>query len=304
MTSNILEGLTVLLVDDEVYSQQVFGKALASMGKPEVLTADNGAKALKILSDGAHKVDIIISDFNMPVVHGLQLLKAVRVGLKEIDRATPFAMLTGYSDKRLVDMALALDINAFLVKPASHEALNKRLGKLLSQTKTDLWLKEAENYTTINVDEVLNEIAKPDVEPAGMIDLPLMPKNKALFRRSGAKGGAARGLPGKTPGTVGVPVRGLPDAPCKKAAGVEAKWVADISDGDWTRGNRPHLEGRLCLIGELPESAIIARDIHTADGRLLMHTGTELTPRIVSILNDLHDLEHPVKEIWIATEEQ
>lgn len=302
MTANILEGLTVLLVDDEVYSQQVFGKALASMGKPKVITADNGAEALKILSDGTSKVDVIISDFNMPVADGLQLLKAVRVGLNKVDRATPFAMLTGYSDKRLVDMALALDVNAFLVKPASHEALSKRLCKLLTQTKSDLWLKETKNYATINVDGALQEIAKPDVEPEGMIDLPLMPKNKALFRRSGAKGVPVRGLPGEAPGVIGVPVRGLPKSPGGKAAGVEGKWLADRSGDDWGTEHRPHLEGRLCPIGEVQEGSVIARDIHTADGRLLMHAGTELTPRVISILNDLHDLEHPVKEIWVATE--
>ncbi len=282
MASDILKGLTILLVDDERYSLQVFGRALLDMGSPEILFAENGAEALSVLSTCGKKIDMIISDFNMPTVHGLQLLKAVRVGVKDIDRATPFAMLTGYSDKRLVDMALALDVNGFLIKPASKEALSKRLAKLLAQTESDLWLKEVKNYIAIDVDGALNEIAKPDVEPERVRGFQLMSKNKALFRRSGASKGK----------TIG--------ASKDKTVGVEARGLPDNSGDDRAPQQRPQLKGRLCALGELPENSILARDVYTGDGRLFVHAGTELTPRIVSILDDLYDLDHPVKEIWIA----
>lgn len=282
MASNILKGLTILLVDDERYSLQVFGRALLDMGNPEILFAENGAEALSVLSTCGKKIDMIISDFNMPTVHGLQLLKAVRVGVKDIDRATPFAMLTGYSDKRLVDMALALDVNGFLIKPASKEALSKRLAKLLAQTESDLWLKEVKNYIAIDVDGALNEIAKPDVEPERVRGFQLMSKNKALFRRSGVSKGK----------TIG--------ASKDKTVGVEARGLPDNSGDDRAPQQRSQLKGRLCALGELPENSILARDVYTGDGRLFVHAGTELTPRIVSILDDLYDLDHPVKEIWIA----
>ena len=70
MSSSILRGLSVLLVDDEKYSLQVFGRALHDLGGPELLLAENGAEALSVLSTDGRTVDMIISDFNMPVVHG------------------------------------------------------------------------------------------------------------------------------------------------------------------------------------------------------------------------------------------
>ncbi|MBT4219126.1 MAG: response regulator, partial [Rhodospirillaceae bacterium] len=274
MIDNILKGLNILFVDDEVYTRQVFSKGLSSMGAPDVRTANNGADALELMRDSAFKIDVIICDFNMPIMHGLQLLKAIRCGTTALDRATPFALLTGYSDKRLVDLALALDVNAFLVKPASHKALHTRLGKLLSQTKSDQWLKEVDRYDAIKVDGALQDIVNPDV----------MPENSALFRRSrprgGVKGVAVRGLPDKVIGvdvkglhedadtTLGVDVRGIPDDGEGATAGIETRTELDSEHDSWGSERRPQLDGRLCPIGELPEHSILARDVLTADGRL------------------------------------
>lgn len=276
MTSDILKGLTLLLVDDERYSRQVFGRALTEMGDPKLLLAENGAEALDLLDLGGSRVDVIVSDFNMPVVHGLQLLKAVRVGMKYIHRATPFAMLTGYSQKKLVDMALALDVNAFLIKPASKEALAKRLSSLLLQVNSDLWLKGRDVYETIDVDGALEDIAMSEDALKKVRGFELMPKDTPLFLEPGSPGEKTAGMQG----------RGLPNAP----------------GSDKTSEKRPQLEGRLCALNELPENAVLARDVHIAQDVLLMHAGTELTPRIVSMLQDLRELDHPVEEFWIAAE--
>ncbi len=272
-----MKGLKILLVDDEVYSMEMVARLLWKMGNPYVISAENGAKAMNVLGDDSLKVDMVISDFNMPVAHGLQLLKAVRTGRNNIGRATPFAMLTGYSDKRLVDTALALDVNAFLIKPVSFDALKKRLSKILSQAKSEHWLKGEEIYNAIGVDGVLSEI---DGElmvqrgDRGARGFDLMPKNTPPFNN--------------------------PDPSGKKDVGVEVRGMPDASGGDGSPELRPQLKGRLCDIGELPENSILARDVYTAHGHLYLHAGTDLTPRIVSILHDLHDLDHPVKEIWIA----
>ena len=73
----------------------------------------------------------------MPELHGLQLLKAVRTSQYGITRATPVTLLTGYSDKSLVDVALALDVNAFLVKPVSKGAFSARITQVLEQSDRD-----------------------------------------------------------------------------------------------------------------------------------------------------------------------
>jgi two-component system chemotaxis response regulator CheY len=76
------------------------------------------------------KVDLIISDLNMPKVNGLQLLKHVKKSdpLKQI----PFIMVTGESEQRNVKIAAELGVNGFLVKPFSADTLMKKVAKVLS----------------------------------------------------------------------------------------------------------------------------------------------------------------------------
>ena len=101
MHDTTFTDLTVLLVDDEAFSRATVASMFNDLGRPHVIQAENGAVALDVLKDG--KVDLIVSDFNMPVLHGLQLLRAVRTSSNDAQRALPFAMLTGYSEKMLVD---------------------------------------------------------------------------------------------------------------------------------------------------------------------------------------------------------
>ena len=63
--------------------------------------------------------------------------------------------------------------------------------------------------------------------------------------------------------------------------------------------NKP-LQGYQCKLNDIPDAAILARDVHTADGRLFMHAGSQLTPRVISILFKLQELDHPVDSIWVA----
>jgi CheY-like chemotaxis protein len=316
-SSQILRGLTVLLVDDENFSQATVARMLRGLGCVDIRFAEDGAEAIQVLSSGNQEVDVIISDFNMPVVHGLQLLRAIRGGTKNIRRATPFAMLTGYSDKRLVDFALAMDVNAFLIKPVSKDGLEKRLSKLLTQVKSDSWLKAADNYKSLDVDNILQEIARPESDQARQPGKDLLPKKQPLFRNSKTplkpldiqkreKLGPVevKGLPDQPEKEIGVEARGLPDSP-EKSLGVEAKGIQEpeVLGGDAPMESRPQLDGELCALDHLPENSILARDVYTADGRLFIHAGTELTPRIVSILYDLHDLHHPVESIWVAKDQ-
>ena len=180
MPNDCFQNLTILLVDDERFSRTTVASMLSGLGRPTVLEAENGIEALAVL--GEQKVDFIISDFNMPRGHGLQLLQAVRTGkLSLIKPDTPFAMLTGYSEEKLVDFALALDVNAFLIKPVSKDGLHKRLSKMLNLGQSGRWLKDRNIYESINVDGILDEIANPNASAAPQS---LMPKGLPLQQSS------------------------------------------------------------------------------------------------------------------------
>ena len=160
MASPDLSDMSVLLVDDESFSRTTVARFLDDMGSPTIYQAENGQEALDLLQGDASDIDFIVCDINMPVMHGLQLLRAVRLGEHHVNRALPFVMVTGHSDRHLVDMALALDVNAFLIKPVSKNAIGARISKMLEHTSSNRWLKPQEVYQVVFTERALDHLAK------------------------------------------------------------------------------------------------------------------------------------------------
>lgn len=154
----------ILIVDDESFACEILRRILFGMNQPRLVDATNGAEAIDILRSSPD-VSFVIADFNMPELNGLQLLKAVRSGDAGVDRAMPFAMLTGYSDKHLVDMALALDVNAFLIKPVSEGSLSARVARMLTRGDDEPWIKPAAYYDGVGIVEAEAEAASAPVAP-------------------------------------------------------------------------------------------------------------------------------------------
>ena len=115
--------LKVMIVDDQRTSRMLIRDALDQLGIQEIVFACDGEEALKAMM--ATPCHIVISDFNMPKLDGLQLLKAIRsyAPLKK----TPFIILTGKGDRELVQKAAALGANNFLTKPMTGPVLKKTL---------------------------------------------------------------------------------------------------------------------------------------------------------------------------------
>jgi len=123
------EKNVILLVDDFMPLREVIRETLKKGNCGIVLEAENGRQALDILE--SEKVDLILSDFNMPEMDGLQLLRAVRMDsrFKEV----PFIMLSSDEDPKLIIQAMSAGANEYLGKPF--------LGKILLQ-KVEKWLKK------------------------------------------------------------------------------------------------------------------------------------------------------------------
>lgn len=150
-----LSGHVILLVDDVPFARETMRRVLRSMNEPRIIDASNGAQAQDQLQR-VSAISFVIADFNMPVVNGLQLLQAIRAGRTKASRSLPVAMLTGHSDQHLVASALALDVNAFAVKPVSATGLGKRLKQMLAQTGDTSWLKPLEEYETVRFPGSIN----------------------------------------------------------------------------------------------------------------------------------------------------
>jgi two-component system chemotaxis response regulator CheY len=112
-----------LVVDDSAMTRMVVKKTLASLGATEVAEAADGAAALEIIRGG--DVGVIFSDWNMPVMTGFELLKAVR----EIDKAVPFIMITTEGSREKIVDAITHGVSDYLVKPFTPVQVREKVAK-------------------------------------------------------------------------------------------------------------------------------------------------------------------------------
>ena len=117
------EGKKVLVVDDSAVMRQIIKKNLKELGFSELSEAENGAAGLK--KAGEEPLDLIVSDWNMPNMTGLEFLKAVRAdaSLKGI----AFIMVTSESDKEKIMEAVKAGVNQYIVKPFNAIQLEEKI---------------------------------------------------------------------------------------------------------------------------------------------------------------------------------
>ena len=120
---SIKDHLKVLIVDDHRTSRMLIRDALEQLGIKNIVFACDGEEALKAMM--ATPCHIIISDFNMPKLDGIQLLQAIRSYKKT--QKTPFIILTSKGDRELVMKAAQLGVNNFLAKPITVPVLKKTI---------------------------------------------------------------------------------------------------------------------------------------------------------------------------------
>lgn len=121
--------LKVLVVDDQQTIRALVRNGLKAIGVNDIEDAADGEQAVGVLL--SKKINLIISDYNMPNLDGLGLLRAVR--------ATPhlkgiaFIMLTGRSDNDLVQRAQQFGVNNYLVKPFTIGTLREKIEQVFGE---------------------------------------------------------------------------------------------------------------------------------------------------------------------------
>ena len=120
---------TVLIVDDEEEMLQLLKRSLAPDLKCEILTANSGAEALRILE--AAPVDLALVDMKMPGMDGLELLEHIRRSHPSLT----VVMMTAYGRIETAVQALKLGAYDFLPKPFDHDVLVLNLSKALERSR-------------------------------------------------------------------------------------------------------------------------------------------------------------------------
>lgn len=121
--------MKVLIVDDFATMRRVIKNLMKSLGFENFEEAEDGAKALKILK--TTKIDFVVTDWNMPNMNGLELLKEIR---KESRLAhIPVLMVTAEQKREQIIAAAKAGVNGYIVKPFTAETLSKKLIKIFDR---------------------------------------------------------------------------------------------------------------------------------------------------------------------------
>jgi len=123
------KNIKILVVDDFATMRKVVRNLLKQAGYENIVEAEDGVAALRILK--SQKVDFVISDWNMPNMTGIELLKTVRAD-EEIGKI-PFLMVTAEALQDNVITAVKAGVSNYIVKPFTAEVLNEKITKILEK---------------------------------------------------------------------------------------------------------------------------------------------------------------------------
>ena len=137
------DRLTVLVVEDNSFMRLLTANTIRALGIGEVAVAEDGAAAIKRLKAGRTDpaaaelgiVDIVLSDYLMPVVDGKLLLRWIRTGSDTPDRFVPFVMVSGAADRDVVEQARDGGVTDFLAKPFSAQSMADRILSVINNPR-------------------------------------------------------------------------------------------------------------------------------------------------------------------------
>jgi two-component system chemotaxis response regulator CheY len=121
--SEMDKSMRILVVDDFSTMRRIVRGILRQLGFENIVEAENGAEAFKAVQDGG--IDFVVSDWNMPVMNGLDLLKNIRA--EESIKNTPLLMVTTEALKENVVMAISAGANNYVVKPFTPDVLEEKM---------------------------------------------------------------------------------------------------------------------------------------------------------------------------------
>ncbi|MFH1674166.1 MAG: chemotaxis response regulator CheY [Pseudomonadota bacterium] len=122
-------AMKILVVDDFATMRRIVRNILKQLGFTDIVEADDGSTALEILA--TDKIDLIVSDWNMPKVTGLELLKKVRADSNFKD--LPFLMVTAEAQKQNIVEAVQAGCNNYIVKPFTADTISEKLKKIFGE---------------------------------------------------------------------------------------------------------------------------------------------------------------------------
>ena len=125
----VSRDISILVVDDHASTRDLIKAILRSAGFSSVYQAENGKMALDWIN--REKIQLIICDWNMPILNGLETLKMVRDDHRY--KEVPFIMLTAEAYHDSLKAAVAAGVSDYIAKPFTADTLLQKVGSVFSR---------------------------------------------------------------------------------------------------------------------------------------------------------------------------
>ncbi|MGD8588743.1 MAG: chemotaxis response regulator CheY [Chromatiales bacterium] len=125
------KNMKILIVDDFSTMRRIIKNLLRDLGFTNTHEADDGTTALPMLQKGSY--DFLVSDWNMPGMTGIDLLKAVRSDEKLAN--LPVLMVTAESKREQIIEAAQAGVNGYVVKPFTAGTLEEKINKIFERVE-------------------------------------------------------------------------------------------------------------------------------------------------------------------------
>jgi two-component system, chemotaxis family, chemotaxis protein CheY len=123
------KSMRVLVVDDFSTMRRIIKNILRQLGFTDIVEADDGTTAWEILNKD--RIEFVISDWNMPKMPGIELLRKVR-GSEEFANM-PFLMVTAEAQQENIIEAVQAKVSNYIVKPFTAETLGQKIEKIFDK---------------------------------------------------------------------------------------------------------------------------------------------------------------------------
>ena len=124
------KNMQILVVDDFSTMRRIITNVLRQLGFDNIVEAEDGAKALHILE--SESVEFVITDWNMPQMSGLDLLKAIRANDNASKKDIPVLMVTAEALQENIVLAAKEGVNNYIIKPFDAKTLAEKIDKIFA----------------------------------------------------------------------------------------------------------------------------------------------------------------------------
>lgn len=121
--------MTILVVDDFSSMRRIITNILNDLGYTDLIEAESGQRALGIIE--SERIDLVITDWHMPEMSGLELLKAIRASKDNKD--LPVLMVTAEGMQENIIAAAQAGVNNYIIKPFDAKTLAAKISKIFKK---------------------------------------------------------------------------------------------------------------------------------------------------------------------------